>query len=59
MSRTPKDGTYLNVKIEKAIYDRLEEFRKKSGQTKTAIVERSLTAYMDTYEKLLTKLNEN
>lgn len=58
MSRPPKDGTYLNVKIEKAIYDRLEEFRKKSGQTKTAIVERSLLTYMDNYERIFTQLDK-
>ena len=33
MARQKKDGTYLNVRIETAIYERLEEFSEESGQS--------------------------
>lgn len=59
MARQKKDGTYLNVRIETTIYERLEEFSEESGQSKTFAVERALMAYMDDYEekqRLLKKL---
>ena len=46
MARPKKDGTYLNVRIETAIYERLEKFSEVSGQSKTFAVERALVAYM-------------
>lgn len=61
MARQKKDGTYLNVRIETAIYERLKEFSEESGQSKTFAVERALMAYMDDYEekqRLLKKLEE-
>ncbi|MCR5755411.1 MAG: hypothetical protein K6G30_11460 [Acetatifactor sp.] len=59
MARQKKDGTYLNVRIETAIYERLEEFSEESGQSKTFAVERALMAYMDDYkekQRILKKL---
>lgn len=61
MARPKKDGTYLNVKIQTDVYNRLENFKEKSGQTKTFIVEKALTSYMDDYdekEKLLGELKK-
>ena len=61
MARPKKEGTYLNVRIETSIYDRLEKFSEDAGQTKTVAVERALMAYMDDYEekqRLLKKLEE-
>ena len=34
MARPRKDGQYLNVKINTAIYNRLEKFCEESGYTK-------------------------
>lgn len=56
MARSKKNGTYLNVCIEKNIYDRLEELCNDAGQTKTIAVERALSAYLDSYEEKKTKL---
>ena len=61
MARPKKDGKYLNVRIETAIYERLEKFSEESGQSKTFAVERALMEYMDDYEekqRLLKKLEE-
>ena len=49
MARPRKDGQYLNVKINTAIYNRLEKFCEESGYTKTAAVEKGLTALVDHY----------
>jgi len=61
MARPKKDGTYLNVRIKTAVYERLKEFSEDVGQSKTIAVERALMAYMDDYDKkqrLLKKLEE-
>lgn len=59
MSRQKKDAKYLNVYIERSIYDRFEEFCKKHGQSKTAASELALTQYMDRMEKLLEGADTN
>ena len=38
MARPKKNGTYLNVCIETPIYERLENFCKDAGHTKTVAV---------------------
>ena len=58
MARPKKNGTYLNVRIETLIYERLEVLCKDAGQTKTTAVERALTLYLDEYEKKQKKLKE-
>ena len=61
MARPKKNGTYLNVCIEKSIYEKLEQFCDDAGQTKTVAVERALTEYLNNYEKqqeILKKLED-
>lgn len=58
MTRQRKDGTYLNVRIETAIYNRLEALCEDAGQTKTVAVERTLTEYLDNYERKQQMLKE-
>lgn len=58
MARQRKDGTYLNVRIETAIYNRLEALCEDAGQTKTVAVERALTEYLDSYERKQQMLKE-
>ena len=61
MAKPKKNGTYLNVCIEKPIYERLEAMCDDAGQSKTVAVERALTLYLDEYEekqRLLRNLNE-
>ena len=52
MARPKKNGTYLNVCIETPIYERLENFCKDAGHTKTVAVERALISYFDEYEEI-------
>ena len=58
MARPKKNGTYLNVCIETPIYERLENFCKDAGHTKTVAVERALISYYDEYEEMKKKLKE-
>lgn len=51
MARPKKNGTYLNVCIEKSIYEELEQFCEEAGQTKTIAVERALAEYLEDYKK--------
>ena len=51
MARPKKDGIYLNIKLDKELYHRLEGVCEEAGQTKTLIVERALLAYMDDFDK--------
>ncbi len=57
-SKDKKNGTYLNVCIETPIYERLENFCKDAGHTKTVAVERALISYFDEYEEMKKKLKE-
>ena len=61
MARPKKNGKYLNVCIEADIYDNLEQFCDKAGQSKTVAVERALMDYLDDYERkqqMLRRLEE-
>lgn len=58
MAKPKKNGTYLNVRIESSIYERLEALCDDAGQTKTVAVERALNAYLDNYEEKQKKLRE-
>ena len=58
MSRPKKDGVYLNIKLDRELYQRLERISEKAGQTKTLIAERALTAYMDDYEEKQEQLRQ-
>lgn len=51
MSRPKKNGVYLNIKLERDIYNRLIQISEEAGQTKTLIVERALDSYFNDYEK--------
>lgn len=58
MARPKKNGTYLNVCINSTIYEKLEKMCLDAGQTKTAAVERALTAYLEDYTEKKKKLKE-
>ena len=59
MPRQKKDAKYLNVHIERKIFDRFNEFCKKNGQSKTAATELALKRYMDEMESLLKGLKND
>lgn len=50
MSREKKDSKNLNIKIDRVLSDRLEEYCRELGQTKTTAIERILAKHLDEYE---------
>ena len=56
MGRPKKNGTYLNVCIDKCVYEELEKLCEEAGQTKTVAVERAIIAYLDDYKDKQEKL---
>ena len=46
-----KDYKPLTVRMDAAVYDRLDEYIQESGQSKTVAIERALTMFIDDYDK--------
>lgn len=55
MSRMKKDAVNFGCKFEREIFEKLEEFCRLSGQSKTAVVERAVEKYL---EENLEKMRE-
>jgi predicted transcriptional regulator len=47
MSRPIKDSTPVNIKMDTQVYNLLEEYAKKAGQTKTIVIERAVQEYIE------------
>ena len=47
MPRPKKDGRHINYYIDRMIYERLEEYADKKGQTMTMALERILNQFFD------------
>ena len=47
MPRTKKDAKYLNMKLDRKIYDQLEQFCDESGMTKTMATEKILEQFFE------------
>lgn len=50
--RDKKDGRYLNCYLDRNVYERLEQHCRRSGQTKTAAIERAIEEFTFTDEEL-------
>lgn len=46
MSREKKDAKNFTCKFDRTIFEKLEEFCRLSGQSKTAVVERAVDKYL-------------
>lgn len=51
MGRPKKEGQYLNVRIDKGVYDRISEICEEAGHTKAYVVEKALTGFIEDYEE--------
>lgn len=49
MARPKKENHPISIRMDKAIYDRLNEFCEVSGQPKTVAIERAIAAYVNEY----------
>ena len=47
MSREKKDGINFGCKLDRKIFEQLEEYCKLSRQSKTRVVERAVQKYLD------------
>lgn len=55
MARPKKENHPISIRMDKAIYDRLNEFCEVSGQPKTVAIERAIDAYVDKYYQIINK----
>ena len=51
MPRARKDGKYINLRIDRKLYERFEKYCTVEARTKTAALERMISAYLEQYEK--------
>ena len=51
MPRERKDGHYINLRIDRDLYDRFSKYCKQEERTKTAALERMLRTYLDAYDR--------
>ena len=51
MGRPKKEGQYLNVRIDKDVYDRISEICEEAGHTKAYVVEKALSGFIKDYEE--------
>ena len=51
MPRPKKEHHPVTIRLEKEVYERLNQFSEDSGQPKTVAVERALVMYIDDYYK--------
>ena len=51
MGRPKKEGQYLNVRIDRDVYERISEICEEAGHTKAYVVEKALTSFIEDYEE--------
>lgn len=52
MAKAKKDGTYVNIYMERELNGRLEKYIKTTGQTKTFLIESLLRQFLDDHENV-------
>ena len=48
----------MSIRIEQNIAERLSDFCKKSGQSKTTAIERAIVAYINNYDTMMEQLDK-
>lgn len=56
MAKKIKESHPLSIRMDKAIFERLNQFCEESGQSKTVAIERAVSKYVDEYEEQMKKL---
>ena len=51
MPRAKKENISLNIRLAKEVSNRLNDYCEETGMTKTSVVERALSMYLDDHEK--------
>lgn len=50
MSRQKKESQPFSIRMDKAVYERLNEYCEESGLSKTVAIERAISLYIDDYD---------
>lgn len=58
MNREKKRSQPMSIRIEQNIAERLSDFCKKSGQSKTTAIERAIVAYINNYDTMMEQLDK-
>ena len=58
MPKPKKDNHPVTIRMEESVYERLCEFCKASGQSKTIAIERAVMMYVDDYHETMKLLNK-
>ena len=53
MPRQKKDAQAISIKMDKATFDRLEDYCDRAGQTKTVAIERAINKLIDEYDDMV------
>ena len=53
-----KKSKPMSLRIERSIAERLTDFCKRSGQSKTTAIERAIIAYIDNYDLIMEEINK-
>ena len=58
MAKKVKESHPFSIRMDKTIFERLNQFCEKSGQSKTVAIERAIDRYIDDYEEQMKKLEK-
>ena len=51
MARQKKESHPITIRMEQELFDRMNDYCERSGQSKTVAIERALTEYINSYDK--------
>ena len=58
MAKRIKESHPFSIRMDKTIFERLNQFCEKAGQSKTVAIERAIDKYIDEYEEQMKKLED-
>ena len=58
MSRMKKESHPFSIKMDSAVYSRLEVYCEQSGQSKTVAIERAVKMFIDDYDKKMHSISD-
>ena len=58
MAKKIKESHSLSIRMDKVIFERLNEFCEKAGQSKTVAIERAVSMYIDDYNAIMRRLHK-
>lgn len=53
-----KESQPVTIRMEKATFERLEQFCEQAGQSKTVAIERAINMYVDDYDEKMKMITE-